>query len=203
VVTGAAFIDSTVAGARLYHREGVFERNFHIMNPIGENEIRESFVNCSKGEARRLNLPRDLSELHWEDLDFLGWCDPGAPDRGYVVVERNGELVGVTLRLAQGTRRGFTKSTICSVCVTPHAGNGVTLFTASRIGAAGRQGNTVGTYMCADLACSLYVRGKKQTGYGMRFEETLTVEERIARTAVNLEGFLDKILEDNVGSTTR
>jgi FBP C-terminal treble-clef zinc-finger len=172
------------------------------MNPIGEQEIRESFVNCSKGEARRLNLPRSLPELPWEDLDFLGWCDPGAPDRGYVVVERNGELLGVTLRLAQGARRSFTKSTICSICVTPHAGTGVTLFTASRVGAAGRQGNTVGTYICADLACSLYVRGKRQTGFGMRFEETLTVEERIVRTVVNLESFLDKVLEDNASSVT-
>ncbi|WP_433248899.1 FBP domain-containing protein [Streptosporangium sp. CA-135522] len=167
------------------------------MNPIGEKEIRASFVNCSKGEARRLNLPRGLPELPWEDLDFLGWRDPGAPDRGYVVAERNGDLAGVTLRLAQEVRRSFTKSTVCSLCITPHSGTGVALFTAPRVGAAGRQGNTVGTYICADLACSLYVRGRKQTDFGTQFE-TLTVPERVARTVVNLEAFLDKVFEDNV-----
>lgn len=38
------------------------------MNPVGENEIRGSFVNCSKGEARRLNLPRGLVGLPRADL---------------------------------------------------------------------------------------------------------------------------------------
>jgi hypothetical protein len=171
------------------------------MKPVSEQQIRGSFVNCSKGEARRLHLPRALPELPWADLDFLGWRDPGAPERGYLVADRRGELVGVTLRFAQEARRSFTKSTICSICVTPHAGTGVALFTAPRVGAAGRQGNTVGTYMCADLACSLYVRGKKQTEAGTRFE-TLTDEERIVRAVVNLEAFLDKVFEDDMSTTT-
>lgn len=170
------------------------------MKPVGEPEIRGSFVNCSKGEARRINLPRNLPELSWADLDFLGWRDPGAPDRGYLVVERNGELVGVTLRVAQEVRRSFTKSTVCSICVTPHSGTGVALFVAPRVGAAGRQGNTVGTYICADLACPLYVRGVKRTDFGVRFEETLTTEERVLRTVSNLEGFLDKVFDGDVRS---
>ncbi|MFB9677514.1 FBP domain-containing protein [Streptosporangium vulgare] len=170
------------------------------MKPVGEPEIRGSFVNCSKGEARRINLPRNLPELPWADLDFLGWRDPGALDRGYLVVERNGELAGVTLRVAQEVRRSFTKSTVCSICVTPHSGTGVALFVAPRVGAAGRQGNTVGTYICADLACSLYMRGVKRTDSGVRFEETLTLEERIGRAVSNLEGFLDKVFDGDVRS---
>ncbi|MEQ4723629.1 FBP domain-containing protein [Nonomuraea sp. B19D2] len=168
------------------------------MNPITEHDIRTSFVNCSKGEARRLNLPRGLAESPWPDLDFLGWRDPGAPERAYLVAERGGELVGVSLRPAQEVRRSFTKSTLCSVCVTPHAGTGVALFAAPRVGAAGRQGNTVGAYMCADLACSLYVRDKKQTELGTRFE-SLSVEERIVRAAANLDGFLERVLDGTVG----
>ncbi|MFI7638452.1 FBP domain-containing protein [Nonomuraea sp. NPDC049400] len=168
------------------------------MNPITEHDIRTSFVNCSKGEARRLNLPRGLAESPWPDLDFLGWRDPGAPERAYLVAERGGELVGVSLRLAQEVRRSFSKSTLCSVCVTPHSGTGVALFAAPRVGAAGRQGNTVGAYMCADLACSLYVRDKKQTELGTRFE-SLSVEERILRAAANLDGFLERVLDGTVG----
>lgn len=156
------------------------------MNPLTDDVIRKSFVNCSKGEASRINLPKNPP---WPDLDFLGWRDPGAPDRGYVVTEN----VGITLRLSQDVRRSFTKSTICSICLTPHAGMGVALFTARRIGAAGKQGNTVGTYMCADLACSLYVRDKKQADVRMEFE-TLSVEERIARATANLESFLNKVM---------
>ncbi|MBF8192729.1 FBP domain-containing protein [Nonomuraea sp. K274] len=172
------------------------------MNPITERDIRTSFVNCSKGEARRLGVPRDLAAAPWPDLDFLGWRDPGAHERAYLVAERDGGLVGVALRLASDVRRSFTKSTLCSVCVTPHAGTGVALFAASRAGAAGRQGNTVGAYMCADLDCSLYVRGKKQTELGVRFE-SLSVAERIARAAANLDAFLDRVLDDTLAGVQR
>lgn len=48
------------------------------MQPIAERDIRLSFVNCSKGEASRVNLPTDFTQLPWADLDFLGWRDPGA-----------------------------------------------------------------------------------------------------------------------------
>ncbi|MEU5208031.1 FBP domain-containing protein [Streptomyces sp. NPDC020742] len=165
------------------------------MDPVGDKEIRASFVNCSKGEASRLNLPAGLPELPWEHLDFLGWRDPGAPDRGYLVVPRGDGIVGVTLRVPQGVRRSFTKTTVCSVCLTGHPGSGVSLFAARRAGPAGRQGNTVGAYFCADLACSLYVRGRKKSQLAGRHEETLPLEDRITRTVLNLDGFVEKVLE--------
>ncbi|SHM36052.1 FBP domain-containing protein [Streptomyces yunnanensis] len=164
------------------------------MDPVGEKQIRASFVNCSKGEASRLNLPVGLAELPWEDLDFLGWRDRGAPDRSYLVVPRADGLMGVTLRVPQGVRRSFTKTTVCSICLTGHPGSGVSLLAARRAGAAGRQGNTVGTYLCADLACSLYVRGRKKSQLAGRHEETLPLADRIARTVGNLDAFLDKVL---------
>ncbi|MCL7375691.1 FBP domain-containing protein [Streptomyces sp. 35G-GA-8] len=164
------------------------------MKPLTEDEIRGSFVNCSKGEARRMNLPRELSDLPWADLDFLGWRDPGAPDRGCLVAERAGVWVGVTLRAPSSGRKSFLKSSICSICVTPHAASGIDLMTAPKVGVAGRQGNSVGMYMCADLACPLYVRGRKKS-LGRRLEESLTQEERLARARTNLDRFLDKLYE--------
>ncbi|MFG2497607.1 FBP domain-containing protein [Streptomyces sp. NPDC048441] len=169
------------------------------MEPIGEKELRASFVNCSKGEARRLTLPAGFPETPWSDLDFLGWRDPKAPDRGYIVAERDGAHVGIALRASTGARKSLFKSSICSVCVTPQSGSGITLLVAPLSGPAGRQGNSVGIYICADLACSLYVRGKKITALARRFEESLTLEEQNARTVANLRGFLDKVLE---GSAT-
>ncbi|MER6397464.1 MULTISPECIES: FBP domain-containing protein [unclassified Kitasatospora] len=165
------------------------------MNPLSENEIRGSFVNCSKGEARRLNLPRGLAELPWEHLDFLGWRDQGAPDRGYLVAEHGGELVGVTLRVPS-VRRSLTKTNVCSLCLSAHAGSGVALLAARRAGVSGREGNTVGTYICADLACSLYLRGLKKSALVSRPEESLSQEELVARTVANLDAFLAKVLTD-------
>jgi hypothetical protein len=165
------------------------------MDPLTEAEIRGSFVNCSKGEAKRLNLPRDLGDLPWGDLDFLGWRDPGAPDRGYLVSPADGGPVGLTLRVAPGARRSLLRSSLCGLCLTGHSGGGVDLLAAPLAGPAGRQGNTVALYMCADLACSLYVRGKKSSALAKRLDETLTLDEQIARTRRNLDAFLGKVLQ--------
>ncbi|MGW0765756.1 FBP domain-containing protein [Streptomyces sp. NPDC002676] len=162
------------------------------MRPLAEQDLRNSFVNCSKGEAKRLTVPRDLGERPWDDLDFLGWRDPGAPDRSYLVAERAGEPVGVALRFP-ASQRGFLHRSMCSLCLTVHPGGGVSLMTARKAGPAGREGNSVGLYMCTDLACSLYVRGKKVPESGTRFEESLTLEEQIARLSGNLSAFLDKL----------
>ncbi|MBM7091384.1 FBP domain-containing protein [Streptomyces sp. NPDC012461] len=162
------------------------------MRPLTEQDIRSSFINCSKGEAKRLAVPRDLGERPWADLDFLGWRDPGAPDRSHLVTERDGRLVGVALRF-QPARRGFLHRSMCSLCLTTHPRGGVSLMTARKAGAAGREGNSVGAYMCTDLACSLYLRGLKVPESGGRFEESLTLEEQIARTRGRLFAFLDAL----------
>ncbi|MFG3046466.1 FBP domain-containing protein [Streptomyces sp. NPDC048241] len=162
------------------------------MRPLTEQDIRASFVNCSKGDTKRLAVPRDLGERPWDDLDFLGWRDPGAPDRGYLVLERGEDVVGIALR-SPTVRRGFQHRSMCSVCLTTHRGGGVSLMTARKVGPAGRDGNSVGVYMCSDLACSLYLRGKKVPESGSRFEESLTTEEQIARAGGNLTAFVDQL----------
>jgi hypothetical protein len=166
--------------------------SFLSMVPLTEPAIRASFVNCTKGEAKRLSLPRDLAAQPWADLDFLGWRDPAAPQRAYLVAESGDGLVGVALRPAS-TDAGPARRMMCSWCLTTHAGGGVLLMTARRAGPSGQQGNSVGAYICADLACSLYLRGKKKAGPGARLRESLTLEEQIERTRSNLAGFLDRV----------
>ncbi|GGS66000.1 FBP domain-containing protein [Nonomuraea spiralis] len=163
------------------------------MRPLTEHDIRTSFINCSKGEAKRAELPRDLPDLPWDDLDFLGWRDPGAPERAYLVAGGDGPLVGVALRVTSGAARAFTSRSMCSLCLTTHTSGGVALMTARRTGEPGRQGNTVGQYMCADLACPLYLRGKRQAAGAGVVEESLTLEEKLARTHANVRAFLDKV----------
>ncbi|MFC9469715.1 FBP domain-containing protein [Streptomyces coelicoflavus] len=164
------------------------------MKPLTEHDIRTSFVNCSKGEAKRMPLPKNLADLdHWDDLDFLGWFDLSAPDRRYLVVERADELVGLSLRTSSGNR-GFLRRSLCSLCLTTHPGSGVSLMTAPKAGPAGREGNSVGLYICTDLDCSLYVRGRKKAAPGGRMEESLTVEQQIERLRGNLDAFVEKLL---------
>ncbi|MFC0843069.1 FBP domain-containing protein [Streptomyces noboritoensis] len=161
------------------------------MKQLTEKEIRAAFVNCTKGEAKRLSVPRDLAEHPWDDLDYFGWRDPQAPGRAYLVAELEGTVRALVLR-SPGHTSGQARRSMCSICLTTHDG-GVSLMVAPKAGKAGQQGNSVGVYLCSDLACSLYVRGKKDAGAGARLHETITLEEKIERTVANLAAFAAKV----------
>ena len=162
------------------------------MDPLTEAQIRGSFVNCTKGEVKRLRLPSDLGEKRWDDLDFLGWIDPRAPMQSYLVAPvSTGELVGVQLRRNVGGK-GPARARMCSLCITTHPKSGVALMVAPRAGQAGRDGNSVGIDICADLACSFYARGILAPPAMSHARETLSIEDRIARLQVNVETFLGR-----------
>lgn len=42
------------------------------MEHLSADVIRASFVNASKGERARMNIPSDLDALPWSDLELLG-----------------------------------------------------------------------------------------------------------------------------------
>ena len=160
------------------------------MQPLTEKAIRGSFVNCTKGEASRLAVPRDLAERPWDDLEYLGWRDPQSPGRGYLVAEVDGAPRGVVLRVP-AKRVGQTRKSMCSLCITVRTG-GVALVVAPRAGKAGQLGNTVGTYVCDDLACSVHIRSKEHAAPA-GLAETLTLEDRVARLTLNLADFLERV----------
>lgn len=165
------------------------------MQPLTSDEIRASFVNCSKGVAQRMTLP-DLETTAWEHLDMLGWLDPSGSGTAYLVTERvsletgEAEPIGFVLKQTKGT--GLKRQSMCSLCTTVHSSSDVALMTAARPGASGRAGNTRGNYLCADLACSLYVRGLKRPTR-VQPHETLSEEERIWRLRLNLTAFVERL----------
>lgn len=161
------------------------------MNPLTADQIRASFVNCSKGEAKRATLP-DLSAVPWDDLDFLGWVDPSGSPRAYMVVPREDGVTGLMLRQNPAGRGQAKRSKLCEICVTPHSDTGVCLTVAAKTGAAGKRGDTVGIYLCRDLACSLYVRGKKTSGVP-RLRETLPLEAMVGRINSQIDEFLRRV----------
>jgi hypothetical protein len=162
------------------------------VQPLTEPEIRAAFLNCTKGEATRMHVPRDLAGQPWGDLDFLGWRDPQSPERACLAAELDGVLVALSLR-CPGPGPLQKRSNMCSFCLTSHTG-GVTLMVAPRAGKAGQQGNSVGAYLCTDLACSLYLRGLKPVaGLGGRLVEDLSTQEKAARTMANLAAFVARV----------
>ena len=159
--------------------------------PLDSSAIKASFVNLSRSRLAAMALPGELPGIDWDMLDYLGWHDAKAPERAYLVAPRDGGVVGLGLR-APRVPRQHRGSALCNLCRSGHPAEGVSLFVAPRRGAAGRQGNTVGTYICTDLACSLYVRGLRELSLPQG--ETLGVEARVARLPSRLESFVDKAL---------
>lgn len=64
---------------------------------------------------------------------------------------------------------------------------------AAGAGKAGRDGNTVGLDVCADLQCPGYVRGWLPASTLTTLVETLPLEGRVARMWLNLESFLRRV----------
>jgi tRNA(Arg) A34 adenosine deaminase TadA len=88
---------------------------------------------------------------------------------------------------------------MCSICLTVHASSGVTNFVAAKAGPAGRAGNSVGNYICADLQCSRYVRGTLKSEAATLMEESLDPAEKIHRLRVKLDGFTRSVLGEVLG----
>jgi hypothetical protein len=159
------------------------------VEPLNEEIIRKSFVNCSKGEARRLSLPAGLADIEWPECEFLGWRDPKATNNAYIVMPWGADILGLALRVANPpTSRA--KQSACALCYSVHGSADVGLFSARRVGTAGKLGNTVGTYICGDLGCSRHIRVPQPV-------KTAALDERIARMRSNLNRFVDEVLTDN------
>ena len=161
------------------------------MHALTEQQVRRSFVNCSQGEAKGLALPKDFADLDWASLELLGWRDPKAPLRGYLVVDTGESAVGIAVRAAD-TRMSVRTAAMCLLCQTTQSGDAVSLFTAKRTGAAGRNGNTVGTYMCADLGCADRVRTEIPPWLQDR-NPAEVVAERAAECRVRVHGFVEAV----------
>ncbi|MCZ2821699.1 FBP domain-containing protein [Modestobacter sp. VKM Ac-2977] len=159
------------------------------MHALTEAAIRRSMVNCSRSEAAALTPPRDLAELDWASLDVLGWRDAKAELRGYLVHERDGDPIGIALRAAD-TKMSSRRSAMCLLCHSVQSAADVSLFTARRVGAAGRNGNTVGTYICADLDCTSRVTAVPPSALHLDEElQALAVEEQVVGLHKRLQAF--------------
>lgn len=161
------------------------------MRALTESDVRASFVNATEEELRLIEMPHDFVLVDWDFHDFLAWRDPASSKRGCVVVEIDGRLVGVVLR---STDTGRARTGMCNICHTMQPGNQVALFSARRVGDAGRRGDSVGTYICADLSCHENVR----LAHPLAPNEIRVpgqVDMRLDGTRRRMEGFAKRVLE--------
>ncbi|GAA1965431.1 FBP domain-containing protein [Agromyces allii] len=159
------------------------------MLPIDGARIRASFINASQRERAAATLPADFATLQWDAFDFLGWRDPKLPKVGYVVTETVDGLVGIMLRQAEGRIRTRPQ---CSWCEDVTLPNDVVFYTAKRSGAAGRNGDTVGTLACAGFECSRNVRRLPPVAY-IGFDVEAARRQRIEALREHVSGFVQAV----------
>ena len=138
------------------------------MRQLSEKQLRASLVNASVRERKELHLPAEFDTLDWDQLEYLGWRDPQTPTIGYLVVDlaNVSDVTGasdvsdtetadglVGLRLRAGVVPPRTR-VLCALCEDVSIPNEVLLFTARRVGKAGRRGDTIGTLICSHFECS-------------------------------------------------
>lgn len=160
------------------------------MRPLTEEDVRSTFVNASPDELRLVSLPADFMLTDWDHLDFFAWRDPRTRGRGYVIAEVEGEPTGVVLRAADGSSRA--RAAMCNLCHTMQPADQVVLYTARKAGDAGAHGDSVGTYICADLSCHENVRLAAPLAPN---EVRASVDRKIDGTRRRTEAFVGRVLE--------
>ncbi|WEG10553.1 FBP domain-containing protein [Microbacterium horticulturae] len=162
------------------------------MHTLTEKDLRASFVNASQRERNSLTLPDDFGQLDWEELDFLGWRDAKYALQGYVVVPVDGAPVGILLR--ESEQRARTRPQ-CSWCEDVTLPNDVVFFSAKRAGRAGRNGDTVGTLVCARFECQRNVRKLPPLAYP-GFDRDAARQRRIEALHDNVLNFARDIRDN-------
>lgn len=162
------------------------------MRALTEPEIRASFVNIEDAERELVGMPHDLLLVDWDFHDFLAWRDPDAGRRGCIVIDTDDGPVGVVLRATDSAR---VRTGMCNICHSMQPGNQVALFSARRTGAAGRRGDSVGTYICADLSCHENVRLAHPLAPS-EVRATGQVDMRLDGTRRRMESFVGRVQSD-------
>ncbi|MCQ9165526.1 FBP domain-containing protein [Arthrobacter sp. STN4] len=162
------------------------------MQPMTENDLRDSLINASRRERTALALPADFDTLDWENLDFLGWRDAKLPAVGYVVGACEGGPVGIMLREVDSKARSRPQCSWCEDVLLP---NDVVYFNARRAGKAGRNGNTVGTLACSHFECSANARRLPPLPYP-GFDLESGRQRRIVGLRGNFASFVRKVRDD-------
>jgi hypothetical protein len=158
---------------------------------LTEKQIRTSFVNSTLRERKELVLPENFAGLDWDRREYLGWRDQKTPALGYVFAEIDDEPVGVIMRQSDAVVR---RRAMCNWCEDVTLPNDVVFMSAKRAGAAGRNGNTIGTLVCSGFQCPANVRVLPREAYE-GFDVEAARVQRIEALELNVYAFVSAVLK--------
>jgi hypothetical protein len=163
------------------------------MHPVLKSDIQRALVNVSKSERAAVTFEPAFDDVPWGRLDFYGWRDSRFPRRGYLVRQHDDGLVAVAVHTPESGMSGARKA-MCVVCRAVDTANSIALFAARRTGAAGRKGDTVGTYICVGLDCSAQLRlPRVKVGRSMLSDTELDPDVLAVGMLERLDGFLASV----------
>lgn len=154
------------------------------MKPLSHGDILQAFAAHERPDTA---LP---PEPAWDELDFLAWIHRSG-HLGYVVFQGWDDTRGLVLERSVVRTSGLRRF-MCDLCCTIHGQGGIASFT--RWNRARTQARTQS--LCADLACSLYVRGLQTNGCA-QLPETISREKRIERLFSNFNRFVERMKFDD------
>jgi hypothetical protein len=156
------------------------------MFPLTPQTLAATFVNASRKEVSDITLPDGFDAIDWNGFDYFGWRDPKMSRRAYIVVPIDGEPVGIVLKQSEASPRRRAQCTWCQDVKLP---NDVVFYGARRVGAAGRNGNTIGTLICDEFQCSKNVRKTLPPAY-LGFDVDAARQQRIETLRTRSAGFV-------------
>lgn len=161
------------------------------MHVPDQAELRRAFINASRSKIASMSMPAAWPPPRADDRDFLGWVDPKAPRRAYLVVGPDvfDELTTIELRLPSSPG-GRARKTMCDLCQSADSLAGAALLVAPRAGARGRAGDSVGLCMCLDFDCSLRAREPLK---GHQVSVTGRPDERVPELVERLRDFVARV----------
>jgi len=142
------------------------------MRALSSDEILAAFA---PDERKRVLQPEAPA---WEHLDFLGWTHRSG-HLGYLLWSDIGGASALVLDRSV-IRTSGTRLFMCDLCCTVHEQGGVASFTHRQ------RGRSRSHMLCADLQCSLYVRGRRET-HCLQMPETLAVADKVDRLRAKLD----------------
>lgn len=163
------------------------------MKPLTREQIVASLVNMTEADLRVMSFP-GLHETLWDEREFLGWRDAHHPTKGYLVFWVGDEVRGLMVRSAESSMPAG-RSALCALCHTQQPAPQVSLFVAPKAGEEGARGNTVGTYLCADLSCSAMIRMVVDVPGAQSAEAVLATKSDNIRQ--RLENFSRRVIAEN------
>ncbi|WP_435299726.1 FBP domain-containing protein [Timonella sp. A28] len=154
-------------------------------------ELRAALENVDDKTRKTVRMPKTLPHIAWDELDYLGWRDPSAQQRGYIFIEHNKRLRGIMVTHAPA-KTSVSRAVMCAFCRIPLRFEQVVLFTAA-ISSHSKELSTRGTYLCTDLDCNIRVNALQPATPLDPPAEELVAEKRRA-LATRTTAFIEAVM---------